>query len=125
MEFGLSIFLCLPIQIMLNSMDLIRLIKLKKINGELNNLTEPQMYFLSFFNGLTNYNNYYVKNDEKLFYLDIKRKKLYCSYYKVFCEFSKFHMTHEQSVLLINDILKNILRVDITMNIRYLGDFSC
>ena len=33
-------------------MDLIRLIKLKKINGELDNLTEQEKLFFSLFDGL-------------------------------------------------------------------------
>lgn len=42
-------------------MDLIRLIKLKRINGELDNLTEPELFFISIFDKLyrdTKYNAY-------------------------------------------------------------------
>lgn len=68
-------------------MDLIRLIKLKKLNGELDDLTEQEEFFFSLFNDLSINDNRYVKDNDTYFFLNLKTNILYCSYNKVISPF--------------------------------------
>lgn len=60
-------------------MNLIRLIKLKKLNGELDDLTEQESYFLSFFDNLRLKDGYYydIDNGVTYFYFNLKNNTLY------------------------------------------------
>ena len=97
-------------------MNLIRLIKLKKINGELDDLTEQEKFFLSFFDDLDiqHYNNDIdlIKNDVVYFSISLENKKFYYSYFYVFMVFkSKYDMNEMILNSLINGILENHLNL--------------
>ena len=87
-------------------MNLIRLIKLKKINGELDDLTEQESYFLSFFHGLTKYKNFYCKDKKICFHLDLENKKLFYSYSRIWLVFKS---KYDISILEFNDLVCSIL----------------
>ncbi len=53
-------------------MDILRIIKLKQLNDDLENLNEKEKLFFSFFNGLTKNDNYYKKNNDYYFECDLE-----------------------------------------------------
>ena len=91
-------------------MNLTRLIKLKKINGELDNLTEQEKFFLSFFDNLDiQHNNNdidLIKNDVVYFRISLKNKKIYYSYVKIWLVFES---KYDTSILELNDLINGIL----------------
>ena len=100
------------IQIKLFSMvDLIRLVKLKKINGELDNLTDAEKLFISKFDLL---------NDKKKVVLFYSKYVIYSSKYKEiqFYYYDDFDMTVSYSMI---DNIRSVHNMDystITLLIR-------
>ena len=97
-------------------MDLIRLIKLKKINGELDNLTEQEKLFFSLFNGLRlvkEYNSIYFFNGIQYFFeYDLKYNVFYCSYSMVWVVFkNKYNLNDNEIIDLITGILERHLKL--------------
>ena len=87
-------------------MNLIRLIKLKKINGELDDLTEQESYFLSFFDGLTKCEDLYCKDKNIYFRLDLKNKTFNYSYIRIWLVFKS---KYDISILEFNDLICGLL----------------
>lgn len=111
------------IQIKLFSMvDLIRLIKLKKINGELNNLSDEQKLFISEFDKL---NNKKIKKDRILNvfygeYTDVNKHHVfrYFNDYDVTVSYSlveniqqQYNMSDSEMEDLIRNLFKNYLHL--------------
>ena len=65
-------------------MNLIRLIKLKKLNGELDNLNELEIIFITIFDGVNikyfNNTHYYIKDNKIIFTKSIDSNQLWCHY---------------------------------------------
>ena len=95
-------------------MNLIRLIKLKKINGELDNLTEQEKFFLSFFDDLKTIDgsNYY-RNGLLYFNLDKEYKKLHYSYSNVYSEIG---FKYGIKIMTLNSVIDNILQIKLGLN---------
>ena len=98
-------------------MNLIRLIKLKKINGELDGLTQMQLYYLSFFNNLIKMGNEYCHIDEDLlipcFEIDEYHKTIQCSYSMVYLSINiKYNNNHNDILNFYNHILHDILNIN-------------
>ena len=94
-------------------MNLIRLIKLKKINGELDNLSEQERYFLSLFDGLVFDNDYYIKNGKSYFCLNINRNTFLYSYHNVSLPIKRrFSITSNQVEELVDTMLNEKLNLN-------------
>ena len=99
-------------------MNLIRLIKLKRINGDLDNLSEQEEYFLSLFINLTKIHNNYL-NDSKmvLFSINSNEKIFYCSYYIVWKNIkTKFSINNKETLELIYSVLHRLGMFDYTVD---------
>ena len=97
-------------------MDLIRLIKLKKINGELDNLDEKEELFFSLFDGLYTFKEknviYFFDENGYYFQYNLKTKDFWCSYSKVWTIFEDdYHPNYSQISNLISDIMKKHLNL--------------
>ena len=101
-------------------MNLIRLIKLKRINGDLDNLSEQEEYFLSLFINLTKIHNNYL-NDSKmvLFSINSNEKIFYCSYYIVWkIVKDKFNIDNKSMSNLIYNVLHKLGMCDYTVDVE-------
>ena len=94
-------------------MNLIRLIKLKKINGELDDLTEQESYFLFFFNNLSKHNDNYCLGDNVYFYLDLENKNFYYSYSRIWLVFKS---KYDISILEFNDLICGLLETHLNLS---------
>lgn len=94
-------------------MNLIRLIKIKKLNGELDNLTDKEKLFISLFDKLFTIDGIYYKDgNKKVFWLDTKHKILYYSYDYVYLKFnSTYYIDTFRMNKLIGDILVKRLKM--------------
>lgn len=105
-------------------MDLIRLIKLKKINGELDDLTEQEKYILSIFNNLHKHGDIYYDivfdYERTIFQFSHRYKNVFCSYSMCKEIMKKFHISPKNTEKLILGIFKKVGLDE--YNLRYIMD---
>lgn len=105
-------------------MNIVRQLKLKKLNGELTNLTEGEKLLISMFDGLKEYDNYYYNNNGVCFFINHDEKIFFYSYINVYIVFNKtLNLKHYQIVRHIEDMLEkytnfNGYTVNITSSIN-------
>lgn len=90
-------------------MVLIRMIKLKILNGELNNLTEPEQFFISLFNEISydkNKDYYYTVDNVAYFRYDYNGDILYSSIGIFHRFYVKFNFTFSDYNKMIDDLFK-------------------
>lgn len=94
-------------------MNLIRLIKLKKIYGELDDLTKQEWYFVSLFENLNTVDGLRYKKDGLLyFYFNLEDKELHYNYSRVYMDFKVlFNMNMCDINTMIGSILEKKLDV--------------
>lgn len=94
-------------------MDILRIIKLKKFYGELNNLTPEEKFFFGLHDKLHNDNGVLRnKNGDWLFEYDIKNKTIWYHYDRVWVVFkNNFDINHQDFILLVNKILEKYLNL--------------
>lgn len=105
-------------------MNIVRQLKLKKLNGELTNLTEGEKLLISMFDGLKMYDNYYYSNNGVCFFINHDEKIFFYSYRYVYLVLNNtIVLKHYQIVRLIEDMLEkytnfNGYTVNITSSIN-------
>jgi len=94
-------------------MDVIRAIKLKHLNGDLDNLKEIEKSFLSFFNDLIKDGDLYIKDNDIYFEYDLKHNEFWCSYDKVWSHLeSKYNMNYVEICNFIKKLLEEHLNIN-------------
>ena len=102
-------------------MDLLRLIKLKKLNGDLDNLNDKEQLFFSFFNNKICHNDVFFDDEDGmvLFYFIEAKKELLCSYSRMWYIFEvKYNLNSTQIQDFIKTVMYNRLGITI-LNVRY------
>lgn len=102
-------------------MDLLRLIKLKKLNGDLDNLNDKEQLFFSFFNNKVCHNDVFfdIEDDLIILYFIETKKELLCSYSRMWYIFEvKYNLNNKQIQELIKSIVYSKLGIEL-LNVRY------
>ena len=109
---------------MIGRMDLIRLLKIKKINGDLIGLTDKEEFVISMFDNLKRHNEYYYNQNGIYFMIDVDKGHICYSNNRVGNELRRiFGLENYQIEILICYIFKYYLNMEnfiaIGMNVFY------
>jgi len=98
-------------------MNINRILKLKKINGDFDNLSEKAKFLISMFDDLvveerTNVIFFYDDNDSTVFYFNTNRKLITCNHIIVFQKIMiRYGFSFENAWFFVNETLKTYLEI--------------